>query len=271
MVSHLSQWSNPFLLVVRHADARTQTPDHILTVYRPLDPNEEFIAKKVRKRSNELKILRLLDTIKPKSCHIISLVDSFDEWAILPKMITVESHVRTVSMKLGREVVRVCSGLIEGLGYLHQHGIAHRDIKLDNLVVDEEFCLKIIDFDVAMRVKDEDEEVDGQCGTEGWMAPEVAKNLRHSPIKADRWACGYVIWVLLDTFRKGDESLSTFARSLRSGNPEQRPSLLQFSCKAPQLLHVGNVQAADRRKVSRPRQESMEVDGESKKLPNAKK
>lgn len=203
-------------------------PDNVLTVYRPLDPNKEFIAKKVRKGSDELEILRLLDTIKPKSRHIISLFDSSDEWIVLPKMVTVESYIRTVSTKLGRNVVQVCSGLIDGLEYIHWHGIAHRDIKPDNLVVDKEFHLQIIDFDIAMRVKDEDEEVDYQCGTEGWMAPEVAKKLKHSPIKADRWACGRVILFLLDTFKKRDESLGTFARDLCNYNPELRPRLHRF-------------------------------------------
>ncbi|KAI0286413.1 kinase-like domain-containing protein, partial [Russula brevipes] len=83
--------------------------------------------------------------------------------------------------------------LIQGVAYLHQCNIAHRDIKPDNLVVDREFCLKIIDFDVAMQVKDENQEVDNSCGTKHWMAPEVEKKLRHSPIRADRWACGRVL------------------------------------------------------------------------------
>ncbi|KAF8437702.1 hypothetical protein L210DRAFT_3340415, partial [Boletus edulis BED1] len=50
---------------------------------------------------------------------------------------------------------------------------AHRDVKPDNLVVDKSFNLKIIDFDIAMLVEDEDEEVDDQCETRDWMAPEV--------------------------------------------------------------------------------------------------
>ncbi|KAH9963844.1 kinase-like domain-containing protein, partial [Russula dissimulans] len=83
--------------------------------------------------------------------------------------------------------------VIKGLAYLHQHRIAHRDIKPDNLLVDRKFCLKIIDFDLAMRVEGSDEEVDDQCGHEKWMAPEVKWKLRHSPIKADRWACGRII------------------------------------------------------------------------------
>ena len=46
------------------------------------------------------------------------------------------------------------------------------------------------------------------------MAPEVEKNLRHNPIKADRWTCGRVLLFLLDTVGKEDESLRGFARNL---------------------------------------------------------
>ncbi|KAI0291835.1 kinase-like domain-containing protein, partial [Russula brevipes] len=85
--------------------------------------------------------------------------------------------------------------LIEGVAFLHEWCVAHRDIKPDNLVLDRDFCLKIIDFDLAMRVRDEDEEVDDQCGTKYWIAPEVENNnlKRHSPMRADRWACGRVL------------------------------------------------------------------------------
>ncbi|KIY47125.1 kinase-like protein, partial [Fistulina hepatica ATCC 64428] len=84
--------------------------------------------------------------------------------------------------------------LIKGLAYLHELCIAHRDIKPDNLLVDQDFCLKIIDFDLAIQVKDEDEEVSDHCGTKGWEAPEVKSEWpTYSPIKADRWSCGHVI------------------------------------------------------------------------------
>jgi serine/threonine protein kinase len=55
--------------------------------------------------------------------------------------------------------VQVCLGLIKGVAHLHEFCIAHRDIKPENLVVDRDFCLEIIDFDVAMQVNDEDEVV----------------------------------------------------------------------------------------------------------------
>ena len=55
-----------------------QMPSHIITVYRPSDPTNELIAKKDRQESNELKILRRLNTIQPKFEHVVPLLDSFD-------------------------------------------------------------------------------------------------------------------------------------------------------------------------------------------------
>jgi hypothetical protein len=46
-------------------------------------------------------------------------------------------------------------------------------------LVDQDFCMKAIDFDIAIRVKDEDEEVDDQCGTRHWMVPGVEKKSRY--------------------------------------------------------------------------------------------
>ena len=151
-----------------------------------MDLNKEFITKKVREHSNELEMLRLLDTFPLKSDHLISLIDSFYGWVILPKLATVKGYVEFAPNLSESKVSQICLGLIKGLAYLHEHLTPHRDIKPDNLLLDENFCLKIIDFDIAMRVEDEEEKVDDQCGTKDWMAPEVEKNLRHSPVKADK-------------------------------------------------------------------------------------
>jgi hypothetical protein len=132
--------------------------------------------------------------------------------------------------------------------------------------------LKIIDFDLTTRVKDEDEEVNDQCGTERWIAPEVEKKLKHSPIKADRWACGHVLVFLLDQLKKEDKLLRAFARNLEAYNPKKRPSLLEWrSHLAARHSNVGNVWNADKRKAWRPRQDLVEVGREDAKPPNAKK
>jgi serine/threonine protein kinase len=206
-----------------------QKPSHILTVFRPSIPGKELIAKKVHEESNELEILQLLNTFQPNSEHVISLVDSFQTqstfWVILPKMESVAAYVVVAPLQLSEKVAQICWGLIQGVAHLHKVCIAHRDIKPSNLVVDRDFCLKIIDFDLAMQVKDEDEEVNDQCGTKHWMAPEVEKKLAYSPVKADRWSSGRVLLYLLDELRKEDELLRTIGRKLTAHNPKHRPSM----------------------------------------------
>ena len=247
-------------------------PDHLRIVYRLLNPDEELVAKKVGKRSNELDILRHLDTIERKSDHVIAMIDSFDGWVVLPKLVTVMDRARTAPKQVESKIVQVCWGLIEGVAYLHGLCIAHRDIKPDNLLVDRDLCLKIIDFDIAMQVEDEDQQVDDQCGTKGWMAPEVEKKSRHSPIRADRWACGRVLLYLLNEFKNEDESLTAFARCLSTYDPKQRPSLIGASSVTPPLFsNVGNVCSATKRKALRPSQDPTEVEGENVEPPNTKK
>jgi serine/threonine protein kinase len=167
-------------------------PSHIHTVYQPSAPSKEYIAKKVREESNELEILRFLNAFQPLHEHIISLHDSFESqstsWVILPKMDSVADYVRFSPDELFGKLAQVCWGLIRGVAYLHELCIAHRDIKPHNLLVDKYFCLKIIDFDIAMQVKNEDEEVNDQCWTHGWIAPEIEEKLMYGPIKADWWS-----------------------------------------------------------------------------------
>ena len=132
---------------------------------------------------------------------------------------------------------------IKGVAYLHKFCIAHRDIKPENLVVDREFCLKTIDFDVSMRVEDEDEVVEGRCGTKGWIAPEIEEKSMYSPIKADRWSTGQVLHYLLNVYRKDDTVPRMAVGKLTAYNPNQRWSMLQV---AGLLSDVANVVIAKR-------------------------
>jgi serine/threonine protein kinase len=52
--------------------------------------------------------------------------------------------------KLTEEVARAYFlQVLSGIEYLHERGFVHRDIKLDNVVLDEDFNVKIIDFGLA--------------------------------------------------------------------------------------------------------------------------
>ena len=101
--------------------------------------------------------------------------------------------------------------LLRGIGYLHSHGIAHRDIKLENLLLDRDGRLKISDFGVAEVFSGEHPglrasggecgknmgevrlSAPGLCGSLPYIAPEVLdKSHSYDPRPLDVWSSAVV-------------------------------------------------------------------------------
>ena len=78
------------------------------------------------------------------------------------------------------------------LSYLHQHNIIYRDLKLENILLDQEGHIVLTDFGLSKIGKD------GKtfCGTPEYLAPEVISDGKHSKA-VDWWAFGCIIYELL--------------------------------------------------------------------------
>lgn len=97
---------------------------------------------------------------------------------------------------------RIIRHLVKTIGILQDKKIAHRDIKLSNIVFpsDESGRLvpKIVDFGMAAFVKD-DGDVTGRCGTPGYVAPEILDARPNAGYKnrVDLFSLGVVAYTLL--------------------------------------------------------------------------
>ena len=89
--------------------------------------------------------------------------------------------------------------LINALFYLHSQNIAHRDIKIDNLLLDSNNNLKLIDFGLSTKYKD-NELLNQPCGTIVYAAPEVLDYKDYHGMLADVWSCGIVLYGMLSGF-----------------------------------------------------------------------
>jgi len=84
--------------------------------------------------------------------------------------------------------------MIAGLEYIHSQGVAHLDLKLDNILLGADFQLKIIDFDQAQSAKDD---VITSGGTTNYRAPEVIDGSCYEMTAADIFSAGVILFTFL--------------------------------------------------------------------------
>ncbi|KAI3804254.1 hypothetical protein L1987_25668 [Smallanthus sonchifolius] len=88
--------------------------------------------------------------------------------------------------------------LVSTLHFCHQNGVAHRDLKPQNLLLDDKGNLKISDFGLsALPESHKDGLLHTSCGTPAFTAPEIIRGKGYDGAKADAWSCGVILFNLL--------------------------------------------------------------------------
>ncbi|KAG6504779.1 hypothetical protein ZIOFF_037126 [Zingiber officinale] len=87
--------------------------------------------------------------------------------------------------------------LISAVDFCHSRGVYHRDLKLENLLLDEAGDLKVADFGLSAFASADDGLLHTACGTPAYVAPEVLRKKGYDGAKADLWSCGIILFVML--------------------------------------------------------------------------
>ncbi|CAI2385340.1 unnamed protein product [Moneuplotes crassus] len=93
-------------------------------------------------------------------------------------------------------MIQICNAM----EFIHQQGYAHLDIKLENILLDSLFNIKIADMGASINVEDTSGCTDKRRGTKYYMAPEVlhkTSGSMYSAFKADIFSLGISLFVLL--------------------------------------------------------------------------
>eukprot|EP00356_Strombidium_inclinatum_P012643 CAMPEP_0170489120 /NCGR_PEP_ID=MMETSP0208-20121228/7516_1 /TAXON_ID=197538 /ORGANISM="Strombidium inclinatum, Strain S3" /LENGTH=283 /DNA_ID=CAMNT_0010763901 /DNA_START=146 /DNA_END=997 /DNA_ORIENTATION=- len=100
------------------------------------------------------------------------------------------------------DIQRIMRDLIIGLEFLHSHSIVHRDIKPQNIMLDENGKAKFADFGASKILEGEDDMLKDTSGTFLFLSPECCDPAvkEYSSKKADIWALGVSLYAL--TFNK---------------------------------------------------------------------
>ncbi|PIN11478.1 Serine/threonine protein kinase [Handroanthus impetiginosus] len=121
------------------------------------------------------------------------------------------------SEDLGRKYLQQ---LISALSYCHSHGVFRRDLKPENLLLDENGDLKVSDFGLSASV--DQIRADGLlhtiCGSPAYVAPEILAKKGYDGAKVDVWSCGVVLFVLTAGYLPfNDPNLMNMYRKIYKG------------------------------------------------------
>jgi serine/threonine protein kinase len=123
----------------------------------------------------------------------------------------------------------VAKQLFEAIDFMHQHNVAHLDLKPANVIIPVNGGrLTIIDFNRSVRVKGVDDMFSGIVGTDGYLPPEIkAGRGLYSAIRADLWSCGKTLHELCAScWPSADrDALLEICRQLMNEDPKKRPMM----------------------------------------------
>lgn len=184
---------------------------------------------------NEIKILKSID--HPNIVKLLDIVVSNDFTHIVLDYcdgLNLYEYMhnrgsKPVSESLAR---RIFVQLLNAVNYLHLNNIYHRDLKLDNIMIDRSGKVTIIDFGFAIQVS-ESTKITSFCGTPFYMAPEIYQMMSYQGHSVDIWALTVILFKL---------TVGEFPFKKTSTDQTPKTSIIEVSYTAPPELSKGLIE-----------------------------
>jgi serine/threonine protein kinase len=162
-------------------------------------PRKIVRFKAVLDAIKEAKLMQRLD--HPNIARCLSLFKDEDNIYIMMEylsggnLIDKIMHVKYFDENRARDVIK---SILSAIGYCHERGIVHRDIKPDNILLENgpqgQMKVKLTDFGLAAKTKGDTCMV--MCGSLPYLAPEIVIGARYGKA-VDIWALGVTTYVIL--------------------------------------------------------------------------
>jgi len=145
---------------------------------------EVYLLKKI-KHSNVIRLLEVFESSK----HLLMVME-FAGGGDLLQLIKRKSRLKESDAKF------IFKQICYGLAHIHCRSVIHRDIKLDNILLDCEKGVKICDFGVSKIIK-KGQIIQEQCGTPAYLSPEIIIDKGYEGFYVDIWSLGVLLFAML--------------------------------------------------------------------------
>ena len=162
---------------------------------------ENCSNERITKIINERNIMKELD-----NKNIIKILDYFEDSKYIFIIMEYINGGNLYSLIKKRRVLPekvakyIFKQMISALKYIHSHNIVHRDIKLDNILLDLYNGIKICDFGIGKKLSSPNNILNSFSGTPLYMAPEIIlceKNKGYKGFPVDVWSSGIALYIML--------------------------------------------------------------------------
>lgn len=115
--------------------------------------------------------------------------------------------------------------VILALGYLHNKKIIYRDLKLENILVEEDGYIVISDFGLSKILSEPNQLTETFCGTAAYLAPEIIRGSSYDKT-VDWWALGILLYEMLHGLPPFfDRNMYTMFEKIKTNEPQFSPDI----------------------------------------------
>lgn len=169
---------------------------------------ENVDAEKLSKIKREISVLKSLN--HPYIVKLVEVIETQNYIGIVLEFASggeLFDHILAHRYLKEREASRLFAQLICGVDYLHRNKIIHRDLKLENLLLDRNRNIIITDFGFANQFGKHGEDLMAtSCGSPCYAAPElVVSDGMYVGSAVDVWSCGVILYAMLAGFLPYDD------------------------------------------------------------------
>ncbi|KAK6184783.1 hypothetical protein SNE40_007179 [Patella caerulea] len=178
----------------------------IVCIATDKERRNQVAVKKMDLRRQQRRELLFNEVVVMRDYHHPNIVDMYNSFLVNDELWVVMEFMEggaltdivTHSKMDEMQIATVCKACLKALAYLHSHGVIHRDIKSDSILLSHDGKVKLSDFGFCAQVTPELRKRKSLVGTPYWMAPEVISRMPYGT-EVDIWSLGIMVVEMVDS------------------------------------------------------------------------
>ncbi|XP_044135205.1 testis-specific serine/threonine-protein kinase 6 [Bufo gargarizans] len=135
--------------------------------------------------------------------------------------------VQTTGLLPSEKARSLFKQITKAIKYLHEHHVAHRDLKCENILITSDDKAKITDFSFGIMFPNGSNLSTTYCGSAAYASPEVLLSIPYDPRKYDIWSLGVILYIMATGKMPFDET-----------NLNALPKIQQVGVTFPEAIEV---------------------------------